>query len=226
MLHRNQFLALLFFFLLAAMLPFQRATASCLSQVCTPTPGPTSASSGSGNSKKKAHPSATTVVQRIVLPTGTQTATASPTPTLTALIIDPTATFTPIIITPTASASPSASAQPAQTQVAAPGLSGAITLPGAPTRPGQLLGFLLPLALLALLGIIGGTAFVWRGMKKNGRIVILDQKKKVDFEKEFHDALIDEIGFPGPDECGSKDSGENTINAVSTPQPVKKLGKD
>jgi hypothetical protein len=225
-----------------ALMPLHAVNASCISQVCTPTPGPTSAGGVPGShAGKNARLTATALAQQNAAPAAPASQTAAPIPTYTAILPSstPTGLQSP---TPTNSGTPTTSQTP--TGTSAPALAGgqsaAGSVPKGPLPEAAISALtrtlLIGLGLSALVLAFIGAALISRGLsRKNGRLVQLDQRKKVDYEKQFHDQLINEIGFPAmdasakdqpPPESGLDNPQAEAVKKAGDAQLAKKLGKD
>jgi hypothetical protein len=76
--------------------------------------------------------------------------------------------------------------------------------PSGAANPNPFGGLILGVIALGVIAAIGTSRVVING-KPSGQMVLLDQQRKVDAQKQYHDQLIDEIGFPEPDDS-AKDS--------------------
>lgn len=121
----------------------------------------------------------------------TQTSTATSTSTLT-----PTTTETHTIV-PTAI--PTDTPTPTMPAFVVPD-----NPPSGASNPNPFGGLILGVIALGVIAAIGTSRVVING-KPSGQIVLLDQQRNVDAQKQYHDQLIDEIGFPEPDDS-AKDS--------------------
>jgi hypothetical protein len=169
----------------------ESAKAICgISSACPPTQEPnqqTNEEPSGGGKKKKPTP-----IPQAAPWTQTSTATSTPTSTST---LTPTPTTTPTG-TPTIvpSETPTDTSTPTMPALVVPN-----NPPSGASNPNPFSGLILGVIALGVVAAIGTSRAVING-KPSGQMVLLDQQSKIDAQKQFQDQLIDEIGFPEPDD--------------------------
>ncbi len=159
----------------------ESARAICgITSACPPTAEPNQPSnqepSGGGKKKKPT----------LVPWTATQIPTATSTPTFT-----PTTTNTPTIVPSATSTDTSTPTMPALVVPNNP--------PSGASNPNPFGGLILGVIAVGVIAAIGTSRAMIKGLP-SGQIVLLDQQRKIDSQKQFQDQLIDEIRFPEPDD--------------------------
>jgi hypothetical protein len=172
----------------------ESAKAICgISSACPPTQEPNQQTneepSGAGKKKKP------TPIPQAAPWTQTSTATSTPT-SMSTLTPTPTTMETPTIVP---SATPTNTPTPTMPALVVPD-----NPPSGAANPNPFGGLILGVIALGVIAAIGTSRAVING-KPSGQMVLLDQQRKVDAQKQYHDQLIDEIGFPEPDDS-AKDS--------------------
>jgi hypothetical protein len=71
--------------------------------------------------------------------------------------------------------------------------------PSGASNPNPFSGLILGVIAIGVIAAIG-TGRSAMQHRRDGQIVLLDQKRKVDAQKQFQDQLIDELRFPEPDD--------------------------